>query len=211
MRPIWLSWLPVAIVGSRPDGEDCLIEMPLVSLHDELVSPTDHLDVVGPIELTDHVVTKQIAGTSRRDSPALSILGVGPEQVTHRAIVGNLLLPVDGSDLVEGLDAGTEAAVNTEDLAVYDGWEGEIVEYLCAVSPDRDTPVLPETLVIEPVHLGDLSALVVSSDQINPVRVANLQGQQQQEGFHTVESAVHEISHEEIVRVGNIAAHLAGV
>ena len=98
--------------------------------------------------------------------------------------------------------------MDTEDLAVDDGGEGEIVEYLCAISPDRDTAVLPETLVIEAVHLGDLSALVVSSDEINPVRIANLQSQQQQEGLHTVEPAVHEISHEEIVCVGNIATVL---
>ena len=96
-------------------------------------------------------------------------------------------------------------------LAIHQRGEGQVVEQVCEVLPDVGVPVLPQTLVIEPVHLGDLSALVVSSDQINPVWVANLQGQQQQEGFHTVESAVHEISHEEIVRVGNIAAHLAGV
>ena len=98
--------------------------------------------------------------------------------------------------------------MDTEDLAVNDGGEGEIVEYLCAISPDRDTAVLPETLVIEAVHLGDLSALVVSSDEINPVRIANLQSQQQQEGFHAVEAAVDKVSHEEIICVRNITTVL---
>ena len=182
--------------------------MPLVSLHHELVRPADHLDVVGGVELADHVASEEISGTSRRDSPALGVLGVGPEQVAHGAVVGNLLLPVDGPDLVQGLDTGAEAAVDTEDLAVNDGREGEIVEDLRAISPDCDTAVLPQTLVVEAVDLSDLSALVVPSDQVNTVRVANLQSQQQQEGLHTVEPAVHEISHEEIVCVGNIATNL---
>ena len=182
--------------------------MPLVPLHHQLVSPADHLDVVGGVELADHVAAEEVAGPSGRDSPPLSVLWVRPQEVAHRTVVRNLLLPVDGPDLVEGLDAGTEAAVNTEDLAVNDGREGEIVEYLGAVSPDCDAAVLPQTLVIEPVHLGDLPALVVAPDEVDPVRVPHLQGQQQQEGLHAVEPAVHEVSHEQVVCVGNIATVL---
>ena len=105
---------------------------------------------------------------------------------------------VDSLSLIEPVE---------DDLAINDGGEGEIVEYFCAVSPDRDTPVLPETLVIEPVHLSDLSALVVSSDQINPVGIANFQSQQQKESLDAVKAAVHKVSHEEIICVGNIASN----
>ena len=121
------------------------------------------------------------------------------------------LKSVQGPDVVQTGHTGWESTMQAEDWVLHHRRQGEEVEQVGEESPDLGTAVLPQTLVIEPVHLGDLSALVVSSDQINPVWVANLQGQQQQEGFHTVESAVHEISHEEIVRVGNIAAHLAGV
>ena len=110
--------------------------------------------------------------------------------------------------MVERVNAGTEAPVQGEDLAVDKGGEGEIVEQVRERFPHVGIPILSETLVVEAVHLSDLSALVVPSDQVNTVRVANLQSQQQQEGLHTVEPAVHEISHEEIVCVGNIATNL---
>ena len=44
--------------------------------------------------------------------------------------------------------------MDTEDLAVDDGGEGEVVEDLGAVPPHRDAPVLPQALVIEAVNLG---------------------------------------------------------
>jgi len=46
--------------------------------------------------------------------------------------VGHLLLPVNGPDLVQGVDGGREAAVNAEDLVVNNGGEAEIVENLAA-------------------------------------------------------------------------------
>ena len=69
----------------------------------------------------------------------------------------DILTEVGRPDLVKSLDGGTQATVDTEDLAVDDGGEGEIVEYLGAVPPHSDAPVLPQALVVEAVHLGDLS------------------------------------------------------
>ena len=43
--------------------------------------------------------------------------------------------------------------MDTEDLAVDDGGEGEVVEDLGAVPPHRDAPILPQALVIEAVDL----------------------------------------------------------
>ena len=59
-------------------------------------------------------------------------------------------------------------------LSVNDGGEAEEVEDLCAVPPDGDAAVLPETLLVEAVHLRDLAGLVVAADQSDAVRVANL-------------------------------------
>ena len=66
---------PVAVIGCRPDGQHCLVEMPLVALDDQLVCPTDHVDVVDRVELLDHVAAKQVAGPPGADSPALSVWG----------------------------------------------------------------------------------------------------------------------------------------
>ncbi len=114
----------------------------------------------------------------------------------------HFLFPVDGADLVQSLDGGRQAAVNTEDLrvkqtharqpgqtqpssladgrsahfAVDDGGERQIVEDLGAVPPHRDRAVLPQTLVVEAVHLRDLSGLVIPADQRDSVWITHLQG-----------------------------------
>lgn len=66
-------YTPVAVVGCRPHGEHGFIEMPLVALHDQLVSPADHVDVVGRVELGDHVTAEQVAGASGTHPPASSV------------------------------------------------------------------------------------------------------------------------------------------
>lgn len=50
--------VPVAIVRRGPHREDRLVEMPLVPLHDQLMGPADHVDVVSGIELRHDVRTK---------------------------------------------------------------------------------------------------------------------------------------------------------
>lgn len=65
-------------------------------------------------------------------------------------------------------------------LAIDDSGEGQVVEYLGAVSPDGDGAVLAEALIIEAVHLGDLTGLVVPPNQGNPVWVTHLRNKQQQ-------------------------------
>ena len=47
----------------------------------------------------------------------------------------DILTEVIRPDLVKSLDGGTQATVDTEDLAVDDGGQGEVVEDLCAVPP----------------------------------------------------------------------------
>lgn len=64
---------PVAVVGRRPHGEHSLVEVPLVALHDQLVSAADHVDVIGSVELGHHVAPKEVASTSGTDPPASGI------------------------------------------------------------------------------------------------------------------------------------------
>ena len=55
--------------------------------------------------------------------------------------------------MVERVNAGTEASVQGEDLAVDKGGEGEIVEQVRKRLPHVGIPILSETLVVEAVHL----------------------------------------------------------
>ena len=50
------------------------------------------------------------------DSPALSVLRIGPQEIAHGTVVGDLLLPINRADLIEGLDGGGKTTVDAEDL-----------------------------------------------------------------------------------------------
>lgn len=61
-----------------------------------------------------------------------------------------------------------------EDLSVDESREGEIVEYFSTVPPDIYRTVFSHALVVKSVTLGDLSALVVATNQRDPIRVLYL-------------------------------------
>ena len=67
--------------------------------------------------------------------------------------MGDLLVPLDEPDLVQGPDVGREAAVDAEDLAVDERGYGEHVKHLAAVAPDVAVAVLVLALVIKTINL----------------------------------------------------------
>jgi hypothetical protein len=96
----------------------------------------------------------------------------------------HFLFSVDASDLVEGVDGGTQPTVHTEDFIIDDSSQRQVVENGGAVSPHVGRPVLAQALIVESVHLRDLSALVVAADESDSLRVPDLQREQQQKGFN---------------------------
>ncbi len=140
--------------------------------------------------------------------------------------MGHLLLPVNCSDLVKRLDAGREAAMDTENAPVNDGWQAEVVKDFCAIAPHCDAAIFSKTLIVEPIDLCDLSRFVVAPDQCYPVWISDLkwrkmqalaqliwfltyfEGEKEQKSLHWIESSVDEIPHEQVVCVWNITADL---
>ncbi len=108
----------------------------------------------------------------------------------------HLLLPVNRPYLIEGVDRWTQSSVYTEYLIVDNGCKGKVVEDVCAVSPDIDGTILSQTLVIEAINLCNLSALVISPDKGDALRVSHLEGKQEEESLHRVVPSIHEIAHE---------------
>jgi hypothetical protein len=62
------------------------------------------------------VLPERVSSSSRRYAPTASVVWVGPEQVTHRSFVRDLLDSIDRSDVVEGVDGWRETSVKAEDL-----------------------------------------------------------------------------------------------
>ena len=168
--------------------------------------PTDHLDIVGLVKLRDDVGAEEVTCASRRHAPPLSVLWIGPQEVTHGSVVRNLLLPIDRANLVERLNGRAESAVYAKDLAVDDGAQAQVVEDLGAVTPHGDRAVFAQTLVVKAVDLRDLPRLVIAPDERDAIRITNFQGQQEQKGLYGVEAAIDKVAHEEVICIGDVAA-----
>ncbi len=53
---------------------------------------------------------------SRRNAPSAAIVRVGPQEVTHRSFMRDLLHTVNGTDMIEGVDGGRKTSVKAEYL-----------------------------------------------------------------------------------------------
>lgn len=102
---------------------------------------------------------------------------------------------VDDLDLINAMDAGRQTTVDAEDLVVDDAGEGEVVEHVGKVVPDSSIAVLAAAFGIEAVRLGDTAGLVIATDQMNAVRVAQFETDQQRDGLDTKEAAINVVAY----------------
>lgn len=86
--------------------------------------------------------------------------------------------------------------------------QSEVVEDISAVSPHTGRGVLPSAFVVESIYLGDLSGLMVASNQCHSIRVSDFQGKEKQKCFDRVVSSVDKVSQEEVVLVRTVTALL---
>lgn len=197
----------VAVVGRRPHGHQVLLgEHELVALLHQLMRSANQLQLVDTHKLVGGVGTKQPASTTRANLPALDILGIRPHQVAESTLVGDLLVAVDGSDLIEGLDIRRKTAVDAKNLTIDQSSKGQVVKDLSAVLPGIGAGVLLLALIVEAVDLSDLARLVVAAQQRNLLRIPRLEYQEQGKGLQAVVSSVNKVTHEDVVCVGQLTS-----
>lgn len=182
--------------------------MPLVSLHDQLMRPANHINIIRRIELRHHVTAKQESSAARRHPPADRILRIAPQQIAHRSVVRHLLFPIDRPDLVQILNRRTQSAVHAEYLPIDYGRQTQIVKDLGAIAPHIGRTVFPHAFIVEAVDLRDLARFVIAADQRDAIRIADFEGEQQQKRFDAVVTAIDEIAHKQVVGFGDVAADL---
>jgi hypothetical protein len=68
--------------------------------------------------LVGSVGTEQPTSTTRTDLPTLNVLRIGPHQIAESALMRNLLVTVDGADLIERLDIGRKTTMDAKDLTI---------------------------------------------------------------------------------------------
>ena len=61
-----------------------------------------------------------------------------------------------------------------EDPRVDNGCERQVIKDFCAVAPDVYATILSEALIVKTVHLGDLTRLVIASNQSDALGVPDL-------------------------------------
>ena len=120
----------------------------------------------------------------------------------------NLHSSVDKSDLVKSLDLWRETSVDTEDLALNDSGNAEIIEHFSAVSPWVWVTVLTHGLFVETIDCGDSTSLVVSSQESDAVGILKLEAEEELEGLNGVVATIDEVSHEYIAGVWDLTSLL---
>jgi len=84
--------------------------------------------------------------------------------------------------------------MDAENAAVDDGAQREIVKDFATPAPHVAATILALTLVVESVHLRDLSRLVVPADERDAIWISHFKRQEEKEGFDAVEATIHEVS-----------------
>ena len=196
----------VAVIRSRPHRNQIVVEHALVTLHRELVRTHDATQIVRFVKLPlnahaqrhlQHLIhSEETTRAARRLVPALptrTLFGIAPQQITHGSLVRHFLETVqrrylrvrgdDHSHLTQGRNERGQTAVETENRVADKRSDREIVEQVRQQSPDFGRLVLAETLLVKTVHLRDLSALVVATQNVQTIGVAQLEGDNVQDGF----------------------------
>ena len=118
------------------------------------------------------------------NSPSAAVIRIRPQQIAHGPFMRNLLYSIEGTNIVEGINARGETSVEAEDLVLDQGGEGKEVEEVGEVFPHVCIAVLAEALVVETVDLSDLSRLVVAAEDGDALGVSDLEGHEEGDSFN---------------------------
>ncbi len=95
----------------------------------------------------------------------------------------NLPEPVDDLDLIDAVNARTQPSVYAEDLIIDHHRQGQKIEHIGEVMPNIGIAVLAITFCVEPVRLGDTAGFMVAADEVDAVRVAEFEADEEGNGF----------------------------
>lgn len=115
---------------------------PIKPVHHELMRTGDQLEAIRMVEILRYVLSEGEAGTSRRDTPSMTLVRIRPQQVTHRTFVRNLDLPVDLTNLLQRVKVRRQASMEAEDFVLNYGGQRQQVEEICVVLPHVCVAVL---------------------------------------------------------------------
>lgn len=96
--------------------------------------------------------------------------------------------------------------MEAKDLPLNQRSKREIIKQVGKVLPHVCGTILTQTFVIKTVHLRDLSALMVSSENGNTMSVPHFQSHKKRDSLHGEIASVNVVSHEQVVGVWGFAS-----
>jgi len=161
----------VAVVRGGPDSHEVgVLEPVFESVHDELMSASNQVEVVDVVEFRSDLGAEEPSSTSRGECPGVNLLRIRPHQVAERSFMWNLHSSFKEADLIESLDIGRKTTVDAKDFTLHNGANTQVVKNFAAVLPWVGISVFADSLVVESVHRCDLSCLVVSAEKSDVAR-----------------------------------------
>ena len=107
----------------------------------------------------------------------------------------NLLDAIKSANVVEGINAGGETSVKAENLVVDEGGKRKVVEKVGEVLPNILIAILSQALIVEAIDLGDLTRLVVPSEDGDSAWVSNFECNKERDRFHRVISSINVVTY----------------
>jgi hypothetical protein len=146
----------------------------LVALIDQLMSSGNQLQPIDVIEFGGDLVSEEPACTTGRYRPGLNVLRIGPDQITESTLMRDLLSTCDNSNLINSTDFRAETTVDAEHFAIDDSGKDQEVEHLAAGLPNGSIAIFLLTFLIEAIDLGDLTRLMVATDEGDLIRITKM-------------------------------------
>jgi hypothetical protein len=153
----------IAIIRGTKDGHDVSLLTPVVTFHNQLMGSANEGETIIMVKGLGDILAERVSGSSRRNSPATSVVRVRPEQIyasrrlehtTHWTLVRNFLDSIKTANVIKSIDGRAQPAVQTKDLIFNQRSQGEVVKEIRKVFPHVCVAVLAQAFVIEPIHLA---------------------------------------------------------
>lgn len=98
--------------------------------------------------------------------------------------------------------------MHAQHTPVDDGRQGQVVKNVSAIAPCICIAILALALVVKTIHLGDLPALMVATQQCDMGWVARLEQQEQCKHLEGVVPTIHKITHKDVVGIWDVPASI---
>lgn len=119
----------------------------------------------------------------------------------------DFLKTIKGSNVVKSVNGRRESSMETEDLVLNQSCKWQVVKEVSEVLPNIGIAVLAKALIIESIDLGDLTRLMVTTEDGDSVFIADLEGDKKSHSLNTVVSTVNIVTHEKVVCVGAVSTN----